>query len=150
MSPFDRADDDLADRLRAGLGEQGTQDLHAFIAFAASNTSGTKRMPSRKSMPTMRMPSTRALSTLSGSQPRARKVQVRLDDLILEPVVEVVVDLLGELVVIEALEVERFGRILSHHAVLQAQRGHGCLVARLGNREPMLRSAPRVRDAMAT
>ena len=35
--------------------------IPAFIEFAASSTSGTKRMPSRKSMPTMRIPSTSAL-----------------------------------------------------------------------------------------
>ncbi len=34
--------------------------IPAFIAFAASSTSGTKRMPSRKSIPTMRIPSTSA------------------------------------------------------------------------------------------
>ena len=31
-----------------------------FMALADFSTSGTKRMPSRKSMPTMRMPSTSA------------------------------------------------------------------------------------------
>ena len=34
--------------------------MPAFIALADSSTSGTNRMPSRKSSPTMRMPSTRA------------------------------------------------------------------------------------------
>ena len=36
-------------------------NMPAFMALAASSTSGTNRMPSRKSMPTMRMPSTSAL-----------------------------------------------------------------------------------------
>ena len=36
--------------------------MPAFMALADSSTSGTNRMPSRKSMPTMRMPSTRASS----------------------------------------------------------------------------------------
>ena len=41
--------------------------MPAFIAFAARSTSGTNRMPSRKSMPTIRMPSTSAsFSTRSG------------------------------------------------------------------------------------
>ena len=35
-------------------------DMPAFMELAASSTSGTNRMPSRKSMPTMRMPSTSA------------------------------------------------------------------------------------------
>ena len=35
-------------------------NMPPFMALAASSTSGTKRMPSRKSMPTIRMPSTRA------------------------------------------------------------------------------------------
>ncbi len=49
--------------------------MPAFIEFAASSTSGTKRMPSRKSMPTMRIPSTSALvSTSYGVQPRASRM----------------------------------------------------------------------------
>ena len=42
-----------------------------FIAFAANNTSGTNRIPSRKSIPTMVIPATRAsFRTLSGDHPR--------------------------------------------------------------------------------
>ena len=42
-----------------------------FIEFAAISTSGTNRIPSRKSTPTMRMPSTSASSsTREGVQPR--------------------------------------------------------------------------------
>ena len=33
--------------------------MPAFIELAASSTSGTNRIPSRKSMPTIRIPSTR-------------------------------------------------------------------------------------------
>ena len=45
--------------------------MPAFIAFAASSTSGTNRIPSRKSMPTIFMPATSASSrTLVASQPR--------------------------------------------------------------------------------
>jgi hypothetical protein len=36
-----------------------------FIALAAISTSGTKRMPSRKSLPTMVMPPTSALVRMS-------------------------------------------------------------------------------------
>ena len=51
--------------------------MPAFIALAARRTSGTKRMPSRKSMPTIRMPSTRAsLRTRSGPQPRPSRMFV--------------------------------------------------------------------------
>ena len=37
--------------------------MPAFIAFAASRTSGTNRMPSRKSMPTIFIPATSASSS---------------------------------------------------------------------------------------
>ena len=48
-----------------------------FIEFAESKTSGTNKIPSRKSMPTMRIPSTSAsLRTLSGAQPRSSKMFV--------------------------------------------------------------------------
>ena len=39
--------------------------MPAFIALADISTSGTNRMPSRKSTPTMRMPSTSALVSTS-------------------------------------------------------------------------------------
>ena len=51
--------------------------MPAFIAFAASSTSGTNRIPSRKSMPTIRMPSTSAsFSTRSADQPRPSRMFV--------------------------------------------------------------------------
>ena len=51
--------------------------IPAFMALADSSTSGTNRIPSRKSMPTMRMPSTRASSrTFDGPQPRPRRIMV--------------------------------------------------------------------------
>ena len=51
--------------------------IPAFIAFAARSTSGTKRIPSRKSMPTIRMPSTSAsLSVFSADQPRSSRISV--------------------------------------------------------------------------
>ena len=51
--------------------------IPAFIAFAASSTSGTNRMPSRKSIPTMRMPSTSAsFSTRSADHPRPSRMFV--------------------------------------------------------------------------
>src|SRR6202795_4512068 len=57
-----------------------------FIEFAASKTSGTNRMPSRKSMPTMRMPSTRAsFSTRSADQPRLRKMRVASSTSVFSP-----------------------------------------------------------------
>ena len=81
--------------------------MPAFIAFAASSTSGTNRMPSRKSMPTMRMPSTSAsLSTLSGAQSRSSRMLGALDDLVGEPVVEVVVHLRDEVRVGQRAEID--------------------------------------------
>ena len=66
-----------------------------FIAFAASSTSGTNRMPSRKSIPTIRMPSTSAsFSTRVGGPPAAEQDVRALDDLVGQAVVEVVVHLL--------------------------------------------------------
>src|SRR5579859_5433201 len=57
-----------------------------FIELAASNTSGTNRMPSRKSMPTMRMPSTSAsFSTRSADQPRFRKMRVASSTSVFNP-----------------------------------------------------------------
>ncbi len=51
--------------------------IPAFIALAASSTSGTNKMPSRKSMPTIRMPSTSAsFSVRSGLQPRSSRIIV--------------------------------------------------------------------------
>ena len=48
-----------------------------FIALAAISTSGTKRIPSLKSIPTMRMPSTSAsFSTLSGDHLRSSRILV--------------------------------------------------------------------------
>src|SRR6516162_2560694 len=57
-----------------------------FMAFAASSTSGTKRMPSRKSMPTMRIPSTSAsFSVFSAFQPRSRNMCVASSTSTLSP-----------------------------------------------------------------
>ena len=48
-----------------------------FIAFAESRTSGTNKIPSRKSMPTILMPSTSAsCKTFVGVQPRSSKIVV--------------------------------------------------------------------------
>ena len=48
-----------------------------FMAFAANKTSGTNKMPSRKSTPTMRIPSTKASSkTLPAVQPRCKRILV--------------------------------------------------------------------------
>ena len=58
-------------------------------------------------MPTMRMPSTSAsLSTLSAAQPALEQDVRALDDLVGEPVVEVVVHLRDELVVVQGLQIE--------------------------------------------
>ena len=51
--------------------------ITAFVALAARSTSGTKRIPSRKSIPTSRVPATSASPrTRSAGQPRARSISV--------------------------------------------------------------------------
>ena len=81
--------------------------MPAFIALAARRTSGTNRMPSRKSIPTIRMPSTSAsLRTRSADQPRLSRMFVPCDDLVRHAVVQVVVHLLDELVVGKPVEVD--------------------------------------------
>ena len=81
--------------------------MPAFIALAARRTSGTNRMPSRKSMPTIFMPATSASSRTRVGRPAAAEQDVRaLDDLGGHAVVEVVVHLLGELVVGQRREVD--------------------------------------------
>ena len=81
--------------------------MPAFIALAASSTSGTKRMPSRKSMPTIRMPSTSASFSTSSGVPAAAEQEVgALGDLVGEAVVEVVVHLGDELVVGKLAQVD--------------------------------------------
>ena len=81
--------------------------MPAFIAFAARRTSGTNRIPSRKSMPTIFMPGHERVVEDPGRGPAARQQDVRaLDDLVGQAVVEVVVHLLGELVVGQRREVD--------------------------------------------
>ena len=87
-------------RRRSRPGAAAGPPCPAFIAFAASSTSGTNRIPSRKSMPTIRIPSTSAsFSTLSAAQPAVEQDRRPLVDLVGEPVVQVVVHLLHEVVV---------------------------------------------------
>ena len=51
--------------------------IPAFIALAERRTSGTNKIPSRKSIPTILMPSTRAsLRTAEGSHPRSSRMVV--------------------------------------------------------------------------
>ena len=81
--------------------------MPAFIALAASSTSGTKRMPSRKSMPTMRMPSTSAsFEHVVGAPAPVEQEVGALGDLVGEAVVEVVVHLGDEVVVGERGEID--------------------------------------------
>ena len=81
--------------------------IPAFIAFAASRTSGTKRMPSRKSIPTIRIPPTSASFSTLSARPAAAEEDVRaLGDLRGEAVVEVVVHLGDELVVGKRVQVD--------------------------------------------
>ena len=58
---FDGADHHLADRAGAGFGQKRLAGCHAALhRICASRTSGTNRMPSRKSSPTIVMPPTSA------------------------------------------------------------------------------------------
>ena len=93
--------------------------MPAFIALAASRTSGTNRIPSRKSMPTIRMPSTSASSRTRVGRPAAAEQDVgALDDLGGHAVVEVVVHLLGELVVGQRREIDLRVLVLGHPGLL--------------------------------
>ncbi len=105
---LDRADDHLADLRRAGLGQQRPQDEHAaFIALAASSTSGTNRMPSRKSIPTIRHAlDQRLCQRFIGSSSRASAGCGPPPRSLLEAVIEVVMHLLNEVVVVQAVEIE--------------------------------------------
>ena len=102
--------------------------MPAFIALAARRTSGTNRMPSRKSMPTIFMPATSASSRTRVAEPAAAEQDVRpLDDLGRHAVVEVVVHLLDELVVGQGREVDLLVLVLRHPAVWSsASRGSTC------------------------
>ena len=117
MSPLTVPITILPTRGRAGLGQQRAQDaMPAFMALAASSTSGTNRMPSRKSMPTIRMPSTSASVSTLVRGPAALEQDVdALLDLLLEAVIEVVVHLLHQLVIIERAQIEFF---FGHHTSL--------------------------------
>ncbi len=106
---LDGADHDLADPLGAPVSASSGRriSIPAFIAFAASSTSGTKRMPSRKSIPTMRMPfDERVVQHLVGRPVPLEQDLGPLDDLVGEPVVEVVVHLRDELGVGQRAEIE--------------------------------------------
>ena len=105
--------------------------MPAFIALAASRTSGTNRMPSRKSMPTIFMPATSASSrTLVGAEAAAEQDVRPLDDLVLHAVVEVVVHLLDELVVGQGVEVDVLGVV--GHVVLPVPVTHAAGSAAAG------------------
>ena len=92
--------------------------MPAFIALAARRTSGTNRMPSRKSMPTIFMPGDERVVEDPGGRPAAAEQDVRaLDDLGGHAVVEVVVHLLGELVVGERREVDLRVLVLRHRVL---------------------------------
>ena len=76
-----------------------------FMALADLRTSGTNRMPSRKSIPTMRMPLDQRVGQDRVGSPAALQQDVdALLDFLLETVVEVVVHLLDEIGVAQLAE----------------------------------------------
>ena len=89
--------------------------MPAFIALAARRTSGTNRIPSRKSIPTIFIPATRASSRTRLGRPAAAEQDVRaLDDLGGHAVVQVVVHLLGQLGVGQGGEIDLGVFVLGH------------------------------------
>ena len=135
MSPFTVPITTLPTRSTPVSASSGRRiSIPAFIAFAASSTSGTNRMPSRKSMPTMRIPSTSAsFSTRSAAQPAPSRMFVPSDDLVGQPVVEVVVHLRDELVV---------GRAMRGRSLSSAHLGRSYALSRspLGSQSGSLRT----------
>ena len=105
---LDGADHDLADRLGAGLREQGSQDLHS----ALHRVGGEQHFGNEQD----------AVAEVDADDPHALDERVvqdflgaptaleedprRLHDLVAQPVVEVVVNLLGELLVVQVAQVE--------------------------------------------
>ena len=98
--------------------------IPAFIAFAASRTSGTNRIPSRKSIADDLHAGDQGVVEDAGGRPAAAEQDVgALDDLGRHPVVEVVVHLLGELVVGQRGEVDLRVLVLAHRRISSAVGG---------------------------
>ena len=81
--------------------------IPAFMELAASSTSGTNRIPSRKSMPTIRIPLHQGLGEDPVRRPPPSEQDVDpLHDLVGQAVVEVLVHLVDELLVFQRGKIE--------------------------------------------
>ena len=114
---LDGADDDLADRLGAGLGQQRPQDGHAGLHRVGGEQDlgheqdAVAEVDARRSS----CPATRASSrTRVAVQPRPSRMFVPSHDLGGHAVVEVVVHLLGQLVVGQGREIDLRVLVLGH------------------------------------
>ena len=105
---LDRPDDDLADGLRAGLGEQRAEDLHAGLHRVGGEQDLRHEQDAVAEVDAddLHARDQRVVEDL-GRREAAPEQDVRaLDDLVLHAVVQVVVHLLDELVVGEGVEVD--------------------------------------------
>ena len=98
---LDRADDDLADRLGAGLGEQRAEDLHAGLHRVGreEDLGHEQDAVAEVDADDLHAGDERVVEDLGGREATIEQDLRPLDDLFLHPVVEVVVHLLDELVV---------------------------------------------------
>ena len=98
-----RADDDLADRLDAGLGEQRAQDLHAALhgVGGEQHLGDEQDAVAEVDADDAHAFDERLVQHLLGA-PAALQEDVRgLFDLGFQPVVQVIVDLLGQLLIVQ-------------------------------------------------
>ena len=105
---LDRADDDLADRLGAGLGEQRAEDLHAGLhrVGGEQDLGHEQDAVAEVDADDLHAGHERVVEDLRGGEAAAEQDVRALDDLLAHPVVEVVVHLLDELVVGQGVEVD--------------------------------------------
>ena len=105
---LDGPDHDLADGLRAGLGEQRAEDLHAGLhRVRGEEDLGHEQDPvAEVDADDLHAGDERVVEDLRRGEAAPEQDVRPLDDLVLHPVVEVVVHLLDELVVRERCEVD--------------------------------------------
>ena len=123
---LDRADDDLADRLGAGLGEERAQDRHAGLHRVGreEDLGDEQDAVAEVDADDLHARHERVVED-AGRRPAATEQDVRaLDDLGGHAVVEVVVHLFGELVVGERREVDLCVLVLSFSALLAFRGFH--------------------------
>src|SRR6202166_4942450 len=132
---LDGADDDLANRLDAGLGQQGPQDLHATLHrvrrqqhLGTAQDAGTEIDPDDAHAFDQRV-----VQHLLGRPAAPEEDPGRLLDLLLEAVVEIVVNLFGQLLIVQAVEIKFLVLAISHRCspgLLHASSLNGIVQAR--------------------